>query len=60
MGTAVKDGKLLSAGGRVAMVTGKGKTLEEAAANAYADVKKSAREGLFYRSDIGKHSLTKA
>lgn len=57
MGTAVKDGKLQSAGGRVAMVTGKGKTLEEAAANAYADVKKSAKEGLFYRTDIGKQVL---
>ncbi|MDE6512054.1 MAG: phosphoribosylamine--glycine ligase [Muribaculaceae bacterium] len=57
MGTAVKDGKLQTAGGRVAMVTGKGKTLEEAAANAYADVKKAAREGLFYRSDIGKQAL---
>lgn len=57
MGTAVKDGKLQSAGGRVAMVTGKGKTLDEAAAKAYADVKKSVREGLFYRSDIGKQVL---
>ncbi len=57
MGTSVKDGKLQSAGGRVAMVTGKGKTLEEAAANAYADVKKSARDGLFYRTDIGKQVL---
>ena len=57
MGTAAIDGKLQSAGGRVAMVTGKGKTLEEAAANAYADVKKAAREGLFYRSDIGKQVL---
>ncbi|MDE7420703.1 MAG: phosphoribosylamine--glycine ligase [Muribaculaceae bacterium] len=57
MGTTVKNGKLQSAGGRVAMVTGKGKTLEEAAANAYADVKKSAKEGLFYRSDIGKQVL---
>lgn len=57
MGTAVKDGKLQSAGGRVAMVTGKGKTLEEAASNAYADVKKSAKTGLFYRSDIGKAAL---
>lgn len=59
MGTAVKDGKLVSAGGRVAMVTGKGKTLEEAAANAYADVDKAATEGLFYRHDIGKHVLGK-
>lgn len=57
MGTALKDGKLQSAGGRVAMVTGRGKTLEEAAANAYADVKKAAKEGLFFRSDIGKQVL---
>ena len=57
MGTAAIDGKLQSAAGRVAMVTGKGKTLEEAAANAYADVKKAARKGLFYRSDIGKQVL---
>ncbi|MDE6290732.1 MAG: phosphoribosylamine--glycine ligase, partial [Muribaculaceae bacterium] len=57
MGTSVKDGKLQSAGGRVAMVTGKGKTLEEAAANAYADVRKATREGLFFRSDIGKQVL---
>ena len=57
MGTAMKDGQLVSAGGRVAMVTGMGKTLEEAAANAYADVRKAAAPGLFYRSDIGKQAL---
>ena len=34
-----------------------GKTLEKAAAKAYADVKKSAVPGLFYRSDIGKAAL---
>lgn len=59
MGTALKDGQLVTAGGRVAMVTGKGKTLEEAAANAYADVKRAAADGLFFRSDIGKHVLNK-
>lgn len=57
MGTTVKDGKLCTSGGRVAMVTGMGDTLEEAAANAYSDVKKSTRPGLFYRSDIGKQVL---
>ncbi len=57
MGTALKDGKLVSAGGRVAMVTGKGKTLEEAAKNAYSDVKKAEKSGLFYRKDIGKEVL---
>jgi len=59
MGTAVKDGKLVTAGGRVAMVTGMGKTIREAADKAYADVKKAAKEGLFYRSDIGKQVLNK-
>lgn len=57
MGTAVKEGKLQTAGGRVAMVTGIGKTIEEAAEKAYTDVKKATKEGLFYRSDIGKQVL---
>ena len=57
MGTAMKDGELQTAGGRVAMVTGMGKTLQEAAANAYEDVKKSATDGIFFRSDIGKQVL---
>lgn len=57
MGTAIKDGKLVTAGGRVAMVTGMGKTIKEAADKAYADVKNAAKEGLFYRSDIGKQAL---
>lgn len=57
MGTALKDGELQTAGGRVAMVTGMGKTLQEAAANAYEDVKKSATAGIFFRSDIGKQVL---
>lgn len=57
MGTSVKDGKLQSSGGRVAMVTGIGKTLEEAASKAYADVEKAWRPGLFFRKDIGKQVL---
>lgn len=59
MGTAIKDGKLVTSGGRVAMVTGMGKTIAEAAEKAYADVKKAAKPGLFYRSDIGKQVLNK-
>lgn len=59
MGTAIKDGKLVTSGGRVAMVTGMGKTIAEAAEKAYADVKKGAKPGLFYRSDIGKQVLNK-
>lgn len=59
MGTSIKGGKLVSSGGRVAMVTGTGKTMEEAAARAYADVKKATKPGLYYRSDIGKEILRK-
>lgn len=57
MGTAVKDGELRTAGGRVAMVVGTGKDLNEAAVKAYADVAKASRPGLFHRSDIGHHVL---
>lgn len=54
MGTAQKDGKMLTAGGRVLMVVGRGKDLEEANAKARADVAKIECENLFSRSDIGK------
>lgn len=57
MGTAQKDGKLVSAGGRVLMVVGRGKNLAEARAMALADIAKMDCEELFYRSDIGHKVL---
>lgn len=54
MGTARKDGKIVTSGGRVLMVVGRGKDLEEANAKARADVAKIECENLFSRSDIGK------
>ncbi|MDR1439245.1 MAG: phosphoribosylamine--glycine ligase, partial [Clostridiales bacterium] len=53
-GTAVKDGRLLTSGGRVLGVSALGGTLGEAVANAYAGIGKVSFEGMFYRSDIGK------
>lgn len=53
-GTALKDGKIVTAGGRVLGVTCKGKTLDEALDNCYANVKKISFEKGFYRNDIGK------
>lgn len=58
MGTSLKDGKLLTAGGRVLMVVGKGATLEEARSNALAEIEKISCDGLFHRSDIG-HQIAK-
>ncbi len=53
MGTASRDGKTITVGGRVLMVTAKGRDLREARAKAMADVKKINCPKLFHRSDIG-------
>ena len=51
-GTALKEGKLLSSGGRVLTVTGIGKDLEQARTQAYATIKGVCLDNSFYRSDI--------
>ncbi len=53
MGTAAKDGKIITAGGRVLIVVGKGDTLKDAHANAMEEIQKIECENLFNRSDIG-------
>ncbi len=53
-GTALKDGKLVTNGGRVLGVTALGKTLDEALDKAYAAVKKIDFENAHYRTDIGR------
>ncbi len=53
MGTAKEGSKLVTAGGRVMIVVGKGATLAEAQADALAEVEKIECEGLFHRTDIG-------
>lgn len=57
MGTARKDGKLVTAGGRVLMVVGRGVTLAEAKLMAERDCEKIECDGLFHRSDIGHKVL---
>ncbi|MGH7480208.1 MAG: phosphoribosylglycinamide synthetase C domain-containing protein, partial [Candidatus Methylomirabilales bacterium] len=56
-GTALKNGKVLTDGGRVINVTGIGKDVREAIAVAYQGVKKIYWEGAHYRTDIGKKAL---
>ncbi len=53
MGTSSKDGRLVTSGGRVMMVVGKGKDLLQARDKALAAVEKVGCENLFYRRDIG-------
>jgi phosphoribosylamine--glycine ligase len=52
-GTSMKDGKVVSSGGRVLGVTALGTTLEEARAKAYAAADKISFEGKQFRRDIG-------
>lgn len=53
MGTAVKEGKTVTSGGRVLFVVGRGDTLREARENALKGVTSIECDNLFYRNDIG-------
>ncbi len=52
-GTAFKEGKYLTAGGRVLGVTATGADLPDALQKAYAAVEKIHFDGVHYRKDIG-------
>ncbi|RUM91766.1 MAG: phosphoribosylamine--glycine ligase [Thermovibrio sp.] len=56
-GTAVKDGKLVTNGGRVLNVTALGKDIVEARERAYRAIEKIHFEGMHYRKDIGMKAL---
>ena len=53
-GTKLKDGKIVTDGGRVLAVTGKGKTLSEAKENAYKTDSEITWDGKYSRTDIGE------
>ena len=52
-GTAEKDGKIVTSGGRVLGVCAKGKDIEEVRKKVYANAEKIKFDGMFYRKDIG-------
>jgi phosphoribosylamine--glycine ligase len=52
-GTALRDGQLVTAGGRVVGVTGMGADLGEAAARSRAAAARVRFQGAAWRSDIG-------
>ncbi len=56
-GASLKDGKLLTNGGRVLGVTAVADTLSAAIEEAYARVKTISFENAYYRNDIGARAL---
>ena len=58
-GTALKDGKLVTSGGRVLGLTCTAPTLAEAVAKAYDAAKGITFEGAYHRGDIGAKALKK-
>jgi phosphoribosylamine--glycine ligase len=56
-GTAVKDCRVVTSGGRVLGVTALGDDIEKAIENAYGAVGKISWDGVHYRTDIGKKAL---
>src|SRR3989338_2130 len=56
-GTKMKEGQVVTAGGRVLGVTALGKDLPTALKCAYEAASKISWEGCFYRKDIGKDTL---
>jgi phosphoribosylamine--glycine ligase len=52
-GTAVQDGRVVTAGGRVLTVVGRGTTFAGARERAYAGVSEIRFDGMQYRRDIG-------
>ncbi|MDA0323684.1 MAG: phosphoribosylamine--glycine ligase [Verrucomicrobia bacterium] len=51
-GTAVRDGDVVTSGGRVLCVTARGRDLEQAVAQAYKAIEKIGFDGAHYRRDI--------
>jgi phosphoribosylamine--glycine ligase len=57
--TRLEGDRLVTSGGRVLSVCGRGSTLTEALETAYEGISKIHFEGMWYRSDIGNDTLQK-
>jgi phosphoribosylamine--glycine ligase len=56
-GTSLREGQLVTAGGRVLTVAGRGADFIEAISRAYAGVNQISFDGMQYRRDIGRKAL---
>ncbi|MCB2188297.1 MAG: phosphoribosylamine--glycine ligase [Deltaproteobacteria bacterium] len=58
-GTAKKDGRIVTNGGRVLGVTARGSTVSRAVERAYRAVELISWEGMFYRRDIAHRAISR-
>jgi phosphoribosylamine--glycine ligase len=58
-GTSRRDGQIVTAGGRVLTVVGRGADFAESIARAYAGVQQISFDGMQYRRDIGRKALAR-
>ena len=58
-GTAEKDGKVVTSGGRVLCACALGSSVTEAQHKAYEVVKKISWDGVYYRTDIGYRAIAR-
>jgi len=56
-GTKLESGKVVTSGGRVLGVTGRGSTIKEAIDTTYQAISKIHFEGMHYRRDIGSRAV---
>jgi phosphoribosylamine--glycine ligase len=56
-GTAIRDGQLVTAGGRVLTVVGRGRDFADAITRSYAGALPIHFDGIQYRRDIGRKAL---
>ena len=56
-GHRARDGQLVTAGGRVLTVVGRGADFADAIARAYAGVRRISFDGMQYRRDIGRKAV---
>jgi phosphoribosylamine--glycine ligase len=56
-GTALKDNRIVTSGGRVLTVVGRGPDFEQAISRAYAGVSAIRFDGMQYRKDIGRRAI---
>ncbi len=56
-GTAIRDGRLVTAGGRVLGVQALGADIADAIGQAYAAIERVSFEGMHFRKDIGRRAV---
>ena len=56
-GTSLKDGAIVTSGGRVLGVTARGATIQDAVASAYAAAERISWDGVHYRKDIARKAF---